>query len=236
MKIVAIGDLHGKSVWREALKQHPDADKVIFIGDYVDSRDDTPDERVYQNLMEIIQTKKRLPDTIVLLLGNHDLQYIYYPEYSCSGFRPEAQKKLTALFRRNKKLFQVAYQYQTYLFTHAGVSKSWYTDNLPVLAKVAKIRIENLAEVFNEVNESKYQEVLHTVGEIRGGFDGDSGGITWADIRETLQDPLPGFRQVVGHSRVDEITEADFGEFLPETYITYIDCLHRKTEFLVLEI
>src|SRR3712207_7722273 len=44
----------------------------------------------------------------------------------------------------------------------------------------------NLAGVLNFINATKYRHYLHTVGELRGGFGDDAGGITWADIRETL--------------------------------------------------
>ena len=35
MKIIAIGDLHGKDCWKEFLNQ--DFDEAIFLGDYFDS-------------------------------------------------------------------------------------------------------------------------------------------------------------------------------------------------------
>lgn len=37
MKIIAIGDTHGKSVWKEVVNKELDnCDKFIFIGDYFD--------------------------------------------------------------------------------------------------------------------------------------------------------------------------------------------------------
>ena len=47
---------------------------------------------------------------------------------------------------------------------------------------------------------------LLRVGYARGGHRGDTGGIFWADKSE-LEDPLHGFTQIVGHSRVEEVTE-----------------------------
>ena len=38
MKTIAIGDIHGLSIWKDIInKENPD--KVIFIGDYFDSFD-----------------------------------------------------------------------------------------------------------------------------------------------------------------------------------------------------
>ncbi|MFM7767039.1 MAG: hypothetical protein ACKO9S_04160 [Bacteroidota bacterium] len=36
-KIVAIGDIPGRDVWKKIVKSHQDADRIIFIGDYFDA-------------------------------------------------------------------------------------------------------------------------------------------------------------------------------------------------------
>ena len=37
-KIVVIGDIHGRAIWRKIVDDNPDADRFIFLGDYFDSR------------------------------------------------------------------------------------------------------------------------------------------------------------------------------------------------------
>ena len=49
-------------------------DKVVFLGDYVDSFT-ISNIASYENLKDIIRLKKRDPNKVVLLLGNHDIQY-----------------------------------------------------------------------------------------------------------------------------------------------------------------
>lgn len=42
MKIVAIGDIHGRDIWEDIVKKEHDADKIVFVGDYFDTRDNMP--------------------------------------------------------------------------------------------------------------------------------------------------------------------------------------------------
>jgi metallophosphoesterase superfamily enzyme len=72
MKLLAIGDIHGRDVWKDI--NFLAFDKVVFVGDYVDSYIRS-DWQVYQNLKEIIDLKKQNFDKVVLLLGNHDIHY-----------------------------------------------------------------------------------------------------------------------------------------------------------------
>ncbi len=228
MQLLAVGDLHGKDCWK-SIDPHQ-YDQVVFIGDYVDSVDIPPDV-IRENLRELIDFKKRFPDKVILLLGNHDIQYSEYPKYHCSGFNPEFQVDYTELFRSNKDLFQVAFQRKNYLFTHAGISNAF--------ARVAwKDKYDeiisgemNVADFLNDIDRSDNQEVLHTVGIMRGGGD-YFGGITWADRRETCFDFLYGYHQIVGHTQVSDIlTERN-----SNSSITYIDVLNTKTLFFELSI
>ena len=63
-KILTIGDLHGKDIWKKLTMES--YDKVIFIGDYCDSYD-TTDEEMVHNLLDIIEYKKSNPKNIILL-------------------------------------------------------------------------------------------------------------------------------------------------------------------------
>lgn len=234
MKIVAIGDIHGRPVWRKAFEQYDQADQYVFLGDYVDGYG-TSDEVVYMNLHNILQMKKKMPDKITLLVGNHDIQYLHYPFFRCSGFRPEMQEPLSTLFNSNRSLFGVAYQYGNYLFSHAGISNTWYEKEWEFLQENGlAANSSNLAEVLNSIENSPEFDRLHVAGAARGGGKGSVGGITWADRTETIADPLRGFHQVVGHTKGQDIIKVDFAPTLPNTSITYIDCLDTKIAFLEL--
>ena len=67
------------------------------------------------------------------------------------------------------------------------------------------------------------------IGYRRGG-DFDYGGIFWADRSDTISNPLVGYHQFVGHSRVDNINHVTIND---QTSITYCDCLYNK-QYLVI--
>jgi predicted phosphodiesterase len=219
MKHVIIGDLHGKDCWKEIdIRKF---DKVVFLGDYVDHWT-ASDLSIEQNLKEIIRFKKRHWDKVILLLGNHDIQYLYFPLNRCTGFRPAMQQSLTNLFNLNKNYFQVAYQKGNYLFTHAGVTNSWYHDfqRLPILEKI-KEEDDTLADMLNKADQTSQRYLLH----VRGGQG--NGGITWADRKETMADMLKGFHQVVGHTQVPEVESISYSD----RSVTYIDVLDKMNYF-----
>jgi 3',5'-cyclic AMP phosphodiesterase CpdA len=228
MKHIIIGDLHGKDSWREInIKKY---DKVVFLGDYTDAWT-LSDLAIYQNLQNIIKLKKRHWDKVVLLLGNHDIQYLYFPRFQCSGFRPTMQRQLTALFNNNKECFQVAYGRDNYIFTHAGITNAWYNEFLR-LPDLEKIRDEQdtLADLLNKVDQTGQRYLLHAAGYARGGEG--NGGITWADRKETMTDMLTGYHQVVGHTVVNEIHTVSY----TGRSVTYIDVLDNdNTSFYELD-
>jgi hypothetical protein len=212
---IAIGDLHGRDVWKAIdPTQH---DHIIFIGDYTDSYF-LSDEIIFQNLSEIVALKQAHPGKVSLLLGNHDIQYLHYPENRCSGFRPAAQPALTKLFRQHKKLFQVAWQHEKYLFSHAGLTNRWWTWAQSQSSRLTAWDELPIAEQLNRLHQTPDRWLLFSVGPSRGGFQ--IAGPLWADEQDSRYDPLPGFHQIIGHTPQRAInTERK----TPETSVTYID-------------
>ena len=228
MKHLIIGDLHGKDCWNEI--QFNNYDKVIFLGDYVDHWT-FPDEVIYKNLKNIINLKKKLSEKVELLLGNHDVQYLYYPMYLCSGFRSGMQRSLTFLFNEERGLFKTAYQRGNFLVSHAGVTNTWYKDflALPLVQQIAD-EGDTVAGLVNKIEQTAKRRILHQAGSSRGG-DGP-GGITWADKKELSTDMLAGYHQVVGHTVVHEVEVVQQAA----SSATFIDVLDSFTYFHELEI
>ncbi len=229
MKHLIIGDLHGKDCWKEAdINRY---DKVVFLGDYVDHWT-LPDVDIFQNLLEIIEIKKNHPEKIILLLGNHDVQYLHYPEFLCSGFRPSMQRALTFAFKENRELFNIAYQRNNYLFTHAGVTNSWYAQFLK-LTLLQQIRDDDdtVADMLNKIEQTRERWLLHQAGASRGGCG--HGGPTWADRKEMKADLLEGYHQVVGHTVIPEV---EVFEHSGNTSVTFIDVLDTYTYFYEMDI
>ena len=73
---IAVGDIHGcfdllKTLIEEIIRFTPDEDMLIFMGDYIDRGKQS--KEVIQYLSAL---KKKLPDKVILLKGNHeDLAY-----------------------------------------------------------------------------------------------------------------------------------------------------------------
>ena len=228
MKHLIIGDLHGKDCWKDIDPYK--YDKVIFLGDYVDHWI-LPDRVIYQNLTEIIALKKENPEAIELLLGNHDVQYLHFPNYLCSGFRISMQRSLTPLFNENRDLFKIAYQKKNYLVSHAGITNRWYKELLE-LQLVQQIRDEDdtIADLVNKVEQTAQRGILHRAGSSRGGEG--PGGITWADRKELIADMLNGYHQVVGHTIVPKVEDV----IQDGKSTTFIDVLDNFIYFHELEL
>jgi hypothetical protein len=224
VKTVTIGDVHGDSFWKDIILDVYKYDKIIFVGDYVDSFTKT-NEEIYNNLAEIINFAKEYKDKVVLLLGNHDLPY-YIPStingarvYWCSGFRSVMWYDLHDLFKNNKDLFLPCYQYKNYLWTHAGVSKLLYWD-LVSCSKNAKL---NIGKVITEEFENR-TPFLFNVDFQRGGAD-TYGGIFWADLRETYKNIPEDLHQIVGHTCInrpfewhDEVSSITYTDVDPKEF------------------
>jgi len=238
MRILVIPDLHGKTCWKEAVAKK-DFDKVVFLGDYTDSWDVT-DDIIVNNVLDIIAYKKANPDNVICLLGNHDIQYKFFPDFRCSGFRASYATTLYNIFKVEKDVFLNAYGYKNYIFTHAGISKKWYKQyESDILEFGAKYGFTDLVETINAMGESSQAFKLYEVGMMRGGLRGNQGGICWADKNETLEGIIPDYHQIVGHTPQAQITT--YNKFMGTVYedrsITYCDTLDKdKKTFLILDI
>jgi len=139
MKTVVIGDVHGRSLWKLIVNQE-NPDRVIFIGDYFDSFEISGVEQI-QNFKEIIEYKEKSGKEVITLIGNHD--HHYYPEVGytgTSGYQSRIAPSITQVIDENRQHLQIAYSFNEFLFTHAGVSptfmdgefgeEGWVKDNV----------------------------------------------------------------------------------------------------------
>lgn len=216
INIVVIGDIHGRHTWKEIVVKHPE-DTIVFLGDYGDPYEPMANEEIISNLREIIQFKRNNPERVVLLLGNHDMHYIF-PEFpQGSRYNRNMLYKYRDLFEENRSLFQFAWHSGNTLFTHAGVTNSWWNEDF----KGAPYQdAGSVAEQLNNPFPPQLR-TLFQVGYNRGGYS-RNGGIFWADIEETAEDPLNRIYQVVGHTRIKDVYTV---EKSPSTKITFCDCL-----------
>jgi len=218
---IVLGDVHGLTYWKKAVAENPDC-RYIFLGDYLDPYGYIAPKQLIDNLKAIIQLKKDHSDDVVLLLGNHDLHYLYLDFEPCTRFDDEIEEEAHSLFSENLHLFAYALQEDKRIFTHAGISEKWFFDDF--FGDPNK----NIAEQLNHPQHDQLP-ALYRIGVMRGGDRNVVGGVFWTDINE-LNDPLPDYTQYVGHNRVDDLHEHtnNGGQ------ITFCDCLFNK-KYLKLE-
>ena len=215
--IIVIGDVHGQTSWQQIVEKHPEF-KFVFLGDYLDPYQLYSNEEVLDNFKRIINFKRANPEDVVLLLGNHDVHY--FCEKACIGtrFSLELMTDIEELFIENEDCFQCAFGYDNMLFTHAGVSQPWFEEQF-----CGDIH-GNIAE---QLTRRADDTSLYDCGKARGGKQ-TYGGIFWAD-KEELNNLPPHVIQIVGHTRVPEITcrqEVD-------SAVYFCDCLWQEKYMLI---
>lgn len=208
MKLLVIGDLHGKRDklydGNELRYDFSSYDKIIFIGDYWDSFD-VPFADQKSLFLDVIKLKKKYGDKVKLLMGNHDAQYLYISNYSlrCSGYQEEYQREIHFLMDREKDLFEyfslIEVEGIEYLFSHAGVCGSFEREMLDKYGLTYKDY--ELFKVGDEVRE------IFNISEACGGYKKYDGPL-WLRP-ESLEQDIPSFGaevvQVFGHTFNEEM-------------------------------
>ena len=131
-RIVIIGDIHGRDSWQKIVDDNPNS-IFYFLGDYLDPyrREGISEFDALENFKTIIDFKKKLPDYVTLLLGNHDIHYLFYPNYPINSEESDYIYDNIDIFQKNKDLFTYMAQFGKILISHAGVTNKWfnkYTD------------------------------------------------------------------------------------------------------------
>ena len=220
-RTLIIPDIHGRTFWKAALEKYKDEllsgnMHCVFLGDYLDPYPvefdcdmDTGYKMTLDNFEEIIQAKKEIGNSVTLLLGNHDLQYI--DEYAEGGiyrcrYMWKVEPKIKKLFKDNWNLFSIAYEDilpdgKRCLFTHAGVVKPWvdlWFDNMTDSSDISAAWLNSFL-----LGEKSELYKLTSVGEDRGGRG--YGSPVWADadefyygfMNEKHREENPNIRRIV---------------------------------------
>jgi len=250
-KFMIVGDIHGRTCWKVfadikfLLCAEPDAagfgafvpeyEKYIFVGDYTDSFTVTNDV-IRENLIELIRFKTLYPNHVILLWGNHDVEYWRNLPWikgvvPISGFRYEMHYDLYEIFNKNFEKFQLAFQYKNYLFSHAGVHFGWYHYVFTKAIKGMGMEDKTVAEQLNEAFLHRLP-CLFDIDWYRGG-NKKVGGPLWCDKQLMSKKPLKHMHQIVGHTATDEIKIFKKND---STSVVFCDILHNKKEFYSIEI
>jgi len=219
MKILAIGDTHGKNFWEGLKNLIEEYDKFIFLGDYFDSFDIEPIIQL-DNFNKIIEFKKLYSDKVELLIGNHDYHYFPSIREEYSGYQPtmrfDYQNALTEAY--NKGLLNVCYKHDIYLFSHAGLTKSWCTNN--------NIDINNIVDSVNDLFKYSPLKLGFTIGGNLSYYGDDiTQGPFWVRPNSLYRDALDFYIHVVGHTAFKTIQEYS-------SNIIVTDCLDTINQYL----
>jgi predicted MPP superfamily phosphohydrolase len=221
MKIIAVGDVHGRNCW-EQIANSQTFDKLIFIGDYFDSFN-IPAQGQIRNFREIVAYKEANPEKIILLTGNHDFHYLPVARSineTYSGSQDRYAFQIGHLLQQHSSLLQVCYRWEDYLFTHAGVTKTWLDQ--------AGYKGEEIEAFINDLFRYKPQKFLFN------GNDPYRDDVTqsplWVRPRSLRKDAFrpETIRQVVGHTARQKLDLSD-GCFF------FIDTLSSSRQYLVIE-
>lgn len=225
MKIVACGDTHGRLNWKNIVAKETDVDKVVFIGDYFDTHDDVTPEQQISNFLEIVEFKKANMDKVILLIGNHDYHYTGYAYSTYSGYQYGAAPRIKEILLEalNDGLMQMCYKHDIFVFTHAGITKTWAEDN--------GIDVNDLENSVNEMFKVKPRVFDFTMGD---NYSQTGNDITqtpiWVRPQALLSNPLEDIVYVVGHTTVMKL---GLMKELPNLIL--IDCLGTTGEYLYID-
>lgn len=217
MKHIIIGDTHGRNSWKSLVDL--EYDKFIFLGDYFDSYT-IPGVIQLHNFNEILDFKRKNKDKVELLIGNHDYHYFPGVREDYSGYqgtkRFEFQDALERAYKED--LLKVVYQYQDYIFSHAGLTKTWFDSN--------ELDINNIADSVNELFEFKPNKFsFHMGGNLSNTGDDITQGPFWVRPQSLNRDHLDNYKFVVGHTSVEDIKVFKEKIFL-------VDCLDSVKQYL----
>ena len=211
--MIVIPDIHGRSFWKEAVKDKENED-IVFIGDYMDPYDYEGIDyaQAIENFREIIEFADS-HENVTLLLGNHDCHYL--SESINNGSRREYLNaaEIIKTFKSFKREFLMAIERtingKQFIFSHAGISTKWLQKH-PLLTNgidFDKISIIDWVNNAWEVRDGKFISMLNDVSYRRWGMC-DCGSMIWADFLDHYNDGdgknLVGDYQIFGHTQVKE--------------------------------
>lgn len=227
MRILCIGDIHGRSIWKLIeQREEKDYDKIVFIGDYWDSFN-IPFKEQCNNFLDICQFKQDNPDKVILLFGNHDYHYLPCATASgevYSGFQDKyaflIQKEIEQALSLD--LLQMCHVHGEFCFTHAGITNTWLKNNEYDKSDV-EWWVNGLFK--NHPNSFRF------VGRDCYGNSKESSPI-WVRPESLVVDVLYPYIHVVGHTRVRNIKPSE-GMVSRAIFIDTLD--NKNEEYLMID-
>ena len=231
MKTIAIGDVHGRSIWKLIVNQE-NPDRVIFIGDYFDSFDIKGEEQL-NNFLDIIEYKKSSGKEVIMLIGNHD--HHYFPEIGdsgTSGYQSMFSYQISPVLDDNREHLQMAYQMDEFLFSHAGVSSVFMDETFGPNGWKVETIVDDLNEMFI------YRPGVFTFNGLDPYGDNEYQTPIWIRpkslMRANRNTLRTRFIQIIGHTQVKKLDLVGAEKSAGGRYYL-IDCQETTGEYLVIQ-
>jgi hypothetical protein len=212
-KLICVGDVHNHWVQAQSIiDKYIDTHKIVMVGDFWDNFDDTA--------IDAEQTARWVKQclgnsNIVMLMGNHDINYAYYnirpgsslgdQIYTCSGYSPAKDDAINRILTNEDwDKIKFAHFENGFWFSHAGFHPHWFSsppygmDNEVINIKLKKIQ--------QAIEDREFSNELCGAGKCRGGMN-RVGGLLWRDhLQESYAGSYwndeSGIKQVSGHTPV----------------------------------
>ena len=192
MRTLVIGDIHGKTIWKDIIKKE-NPDKIIFLGDYVTTHEGISSEAQIANLEEILDYKEANSSKVILLRGNHDIQHLGYYWAECSGLDRTVLEYMSKETFKERFLSLTQWVYidkeLNTIFSHAGVSRVWMES---VNCDIEDLNTLIPSELFGFTPDSLFDCYGDSVTQPP----------TWIRPRALCKCNISGYDQVVGHTPV----------------------------------
>lgn len=251
MRYIIFPDIHGRDFWKDCVEAYKEFDDItyIFLGDYLDPYpyEKISMQKAIDNFKDILKFQIESKNTVYLLLGNHDLHYIFDEMEKGSRYEYFRADEIKSLFENSMKgnnILQMDHTVQIdgniFYFSHAGVSNIWIEQNKEKL--YADYQLDRnpdpgkngwkdlpsfnwLLDSF--IMKSKFASALSDVSFYRWGPK-QAGSMVWADWQEFLDEntEIPGMIQIFGHTQQ---------EFKPVNIDNKFYCLDVRRAFILNE-
>jgi len=204
-----IPDLHLRHQQAEKIIKHIGPDKIIFLGDWADDFDNTP-EMVKNTAEWFVWSVNQSNRTHIY--GNHECHYAFpYYKLRCSGYEQWKDFIISDIVPKEtwNKIKWWYFLDDTWLLTHAGLHignlpkriSKLYPNKKQFYTEIDKYLRDELIKAFRDIANNQSTWML-SAGRARYG-ERDVGGITWCDFNHEFK-PIKGLHQIFGHSPLSQ--------------------------------
>lgn len=237
MNTIVFGDIHGRTVWKDIVRENYDADRFVFLGDYFTSREGISEEDQITNFTDLVNfadfENAMTPGRVILLRGNHDMEALGYEWASCCPWfmSDHYHNDLTRQWFLDHT--QWVFVEDGIVYSHAGVTKTWMERN----------RLTELEQINDLEPSAKFGFTPCKLSDYYG--DSKTQPPTWVRPYTLFEDSYGEYNYIVGHTTTlfvkdikREILESEWGQemydvFKDKNRVWTCDCLGNGQYIIV---